>query len=199
MDQRTDSSSRLPSVPEGMSGLVRMAVEASMNRATEGIGPLKGAVAVAEEHRASAANDDEAVARLIRTHVRLAAASGFITGLGGIAALPVTLPAGVSGLYIIAARMVLGIAHLRGHDVQSEEVRSAVVVVLAGSASAEAAKKIGVRTARRLLTSAIRKRGWRFVPGLGGPVGGTVDAAACAAIARYADKVFSPPARVRRP
>lgn len=185
------SKSHLPALASDVPPLLRLAVDASINRAIGGVGPLKGAVAVADEHRRHAPDTEAAIARLVQTHLRLAAASGFITGLGGIAALPVTLPAGISGLYIIAARMVVGIAHLRGYDVESEEVRSAVVVVLAGSATAEAAKKLGAKAARRLVARALRRRGLRFIPGLGGPVGGAVDAAACATIARYAMKVFS--------
>ena len=59
-----------------------------------GGGPLSNAVQTAEEHLITAGGDREAaVQRLIATHVRLAAATGFVTGLGGFVTLPVTVPA----------------------------------------------------------------------------------------------------------
>ena len=60
-----------------------------------GGGPLSTSVQKAEEHLTTAGGDREAaIRRLIATHVRLAAATGFVTGLGGIATLPVTAPRG---------------------------------------------------------------------------------------------------------
>lgn len=102
-----------------------------------GVGPYRGAVEVAEEHLRDARDPEDAVRRLIRTHVRLAATSGFATSFGGFAAMPVTLPAGVTGLYVLGTRLSASIAHIRGYDVDSEEVRSAVMVTLLGSAGAE--------------------------------------------------------------
>ena len=50
-----------------------------------GVGPLSTAVETAEEHLITAGGDrEEAIRRLVATHVRLAAVSGFVTGLGGI-------------------------------------------------------------------------------------------------------------------
>lgn len=199
-----------PHVP----GAVRSALDAIVNGAIDGIGPMKGGVAVAEEHLRDAADTEEAIRRLVRTHLRLAGASGFVTGLGGLAVLPVTLPAGVSGLYLVAARMVVGVAHLRGYDVRSEEVRSAIVVCLLGSAGAEAAKRVGRSAAQRFLMASIHRmsatvllranRGLgvrlitragavnlgRAVPLVGGPVSAAADMAACRAIAAYARRVF---------
>lgn len=78
--------------------------------AIHGAGPLKGAEEVAEEHLAHYPDDREkAIKQLIATHVRLAAASGFVTGLGGVVTLPVTIPAALAGLYLLGARMSAGI------------------------------------------------------------------------------------------
>ena len=98
-----------------------------------GGGPLSTAVESAEQHLVTAMGDrEEAIRRLVATHVRLAAASGFVTGLGGIATLPVTVPASLAGLYIIATRMTAAIAHLRGYDVNDNRVRTALVMCLLG-------------------------------------------------------------------
>lgn len=186
-----------------------------------GAGPLKGAVEVADEHLMAAGGDrDEAIRRLIATHVRLAAGSGFVTGLGGIATLPVTVPAAMAGLYVIATRMSAGIAHLRGYDVDTEEVRSAILIALLGSAGTATLKRAGVEIGRKSTAAALhklpgrvlaelnKKVGYRLVtkagekgvvnlsklvPLVGGPIGATVDGLGCRTIATYALQTF--PAR----
>jgi hypothetical protein len=137
--------------------IIESALDGIIDRALTGLGPLKGAVAVAEEHRHPDREPEEAIEALIRTHVRLAGTSGFVTGLGGIAVLPLALPVGVGALYFVAGRMTAGIAHLRGYDVGSEEVRSAVAVCLLGSAGVEVVKQAGVKAGNRFLASAVRR------------------------------------------
>ncbi len=193
-----------------------------------GGGPLSPAVETAEQHLATAGGDrEEAIRRLVATHVRLAAASGFVTGLGGIATLPVTVPASMAGLYVVATRMTAGIAHLRGYDVETDEVRSAVLVALLGSAGATALRDTGVeigqrstaaalqRLPDRALTELNRRVGYRLVaragekgvvnltklvPLIGGPIGAAVDGVSCKTIAGYAMRTFAPvvPRRVVR-
>lgn len=183
-----------------------------------GGGPMKGAVEVADEHLLAAGGDrEEAVRRLIATHVRLAAGSGFVTGLGGIATLPVSVPAAMAGLYAVATRMSAGIAHLRGYDVRTEEVHSAILISLLGSAGAATLKKAGVEIGKKSTAAALnklpgkvlielnKKVGYRLVtkagekgvvnlsklvPLVGGPIGATIDGLGCRTIATYAMSVF---------
>lgn len=185
-----------------------------------GIGPLSTAVEGAEEHLATAGGDrEEAIRRLVATHVRLAAASGFVTGLGGVVTLPITVPAAMAGLYIIATRMAAGIAHLRGYDVETDEVRSAVLVSLLGSAGATVLRNAGIEIGQRSTAAALRRLpgrvlvelnkrvGFRLVtkagekgvvnltklvPLVGGPIGAAVDGVSCRTIAGYAMRTFTP-------
>ena len=185
-----------------------------------GVGPLSTAVETAEEHLITAGGDrEEAIRRLIATHVRLAAVSGFVTGLGGIVTLPVTLPAAMAGMYIIATRMCAGIAHLRGYDIETDEVRSGILVALLGSAGTAVLRNTGVqigqkstaaaleRLPARALTEVNKQVGYKlvskagekgvinltkFVPLVGGPIGAAVDGVSCRAIAGYAMRTFPP-------
>jgi hypothetical protein len=185
-----------------------------------GGGPLSAAVESAEQHLVTAGGDrEEAIRRLVATHVRLAAASGFVTGLGGIATLPVSVPASMAGLYIVATRMTAGIAHLRGYDVDTDEVRSAILVALLGSAGAGALRETGVEIGQRSTTAALerlparaltevnKRVGFRLVakagekgvvnltklvPLVGGPIGAAVDGVSCKTIAGYAMRTFTP-------
>jgi hypothetical protein len=65
-----------------------------VNLGVDGVGPVKSARVVAEECLVTSRGDVEAaVARAVKLHVRYATTSGAATGLGGFAALPVTLTA----------------------------------------------------------------------------------------------------------
>jgi hypothetical protein len=115
--------------------------------------------------------------------------------------------------------MSAGIAYLRGHDVTSEEVHSAVLVSLLGSSGAEVLKKAGVEIGRqstaagfarlpgRVLIEINKRVGLRLVtkagekgvinlsklvPLVGGPVGAAVDGIGCRTIATYALRIFEP-------
>lgn len=185
-----------------------------------GGGPLKGAVPIAEEHLLAAGGDrEEAVRRLVATHVRLAAVSGFATGIGGIATLPVSVPAAMAGLYILATRMSAGVAYLRGYDIGTEEVRSAILVTLLGSAGAGVLKNAGMEIGKQVTAATLQKIpaqvlveinkriGFRLVakagekgvlnlaklvPLVGGPIGAAVDGVSCRTIAAYAMRTFEP-------
>jgi hypothetical protein len=188
-----------------------------LDRGISGVGPFASAQQIAEEHRAVTRDAEQAIERLIRTHVRLAATAGFATSLGGFVALPIAVPAGVGGLYLIATRMCAAIAHLRGYDVQSEEVRGVITVCLLGSAGMEVLKNAGVQIGTKSATAALKrlpgkvlieinkKVGYRLVtkfgqrgvvnlgkliPAVGGVVGATVDGFGCRSIAGYAKSVF---------
>jgi len=84
---------------------------------------------------------DRAIQGVIDLHIRLASLQGFVTNLGGLAALPVTLPANVTGVAVLQTRMVAAIAHLRGYDLEDSRVRTALIMCLLG----------GEEMARRIL------------------------------------------------
>ena len=183
----------------------------------DGAGPFPGAARVAEQHLATSADPEAAIRRLVNTHVRLAAGSGFVTGLGGLVTLPLALPAGITGLYVLGTRMTAGIAHLRGHDIDSDEVRSVILLALLGASGSEALKKAGITASQKMLLGGVKKVpgpvlvkinqavGFRLVtkmgqkgvinlhkavPLIGGPAGAAFDAGSCRAIAGYAKKSF---------
>ena len=194
-------------------------VDRVLNVGVDRLGPFKGAAVVADEALASCRGDVErAVDHIIKTHVRLAGTNGFVTGLGGIAALPVTLPVGVGGYYLLGARLAAAVAHLRGEDLHSEHVRSAVLITLLGSAGTEVLKEAGVKIGTKGLAAALKrvpgrifidinkKVGFRLVtkgettgvinmgkliPLAGGPIGATIDVVSMRAVGRYARKNFA--------
>jgi hypothetical protein len=94
---------------------------------------------------------------VVRGHLKLAAAGGFVTGLGGFVTLPVALPANVVEFYVVATRMVASIASLRGYDIKQPEIRSAVLLTLVGADADDLLKKAGVLSTGRLANLAAQR------------------------------------------
>ncbi len=122
-----------PKVTEAAPHLTASFVHQALDRAIRGAGPLDSAAMAAErqldEHRG---DEQAAVKALIESHVRLAGAQGFLTNLGGLATMPVAVPANIGGLALIQCRLVAAIAHLRGYDLEDPRVRDAVLTALLG-------------------------------------------------------------------
>ena len=95
--------------------------------------------------------------KLIRRENAKSATSGFITGLGGILSLPLAIPANIASVLYIQIRMVAAIAHMGGHDLKSERVRMMVFMCLAGSATTDALKDVGIAMAQRLTEQTLNK------------------------------------------
>jgi hypothetical protein len=165
---------------------------------------------------------ESSIDALVRSHLRLAAAGGFVTSAGGFVTLPIALPANVFGFYVVATRLVAGIASIRGYDIARPEVRSAVLLSLVGADADDLLKKAGYASTGplanlavqrlpgpaliavnkaigfRLLTQFGKKSLTRFgkaVPLVGGVVGAGVDSFLLKRIADHARQEFPPKAR----
>ncbi len=114
-------------------GLTTSFVREALNRAIEGIGPLPGAAQAADKQLAEQhGNVDRAIHEVIENHVRYAGAQGFVTNVGGLVTAAVAIPANITGLALVQCRMIAGIAHLRGHDLDDPRVRNAILTTLLG-------------------------------------------------------------------
>jgi hypothetical protein len=128
--------------PALASGFVRQAFD----RAVDGLGPLRGAAEAADARLEKHDGDrTKAIRDVVDSHITLAGAQGFLTNIGGLVAMAVTIPANVSGLALVQAHMVGGIAHLRGYDLADPRVRNAVLACMLGADSVKSlikAKKL---------------------------------------------------------
>jgi hypothetical protein len=132
-------------------------VERLLDVGIDGRGRFDSAQAVADAARREHPDLERAVDAVVAKHVRLAAANGFVTGLGGFVTLPVALPANVVGFYAVATRMVAAVAVLRGYDVRQQGVRSAVMLTLVGADANDLLRKAGVPTGGRLASLATQR------------------------------------------
>lgn len=180
-------------------------VRAVLEKAIDGVGPLRSAAASADSKLVDAGGDVElAISKVVRLHVALAGAQGFVTNLGGIAALAVAVPANVAGVTLVQCHMIAGIAHLRGYQLDDPRTRNAILVCMLGEDSARSLLKseslpatpMGVATAaahdptlddliaKEVTTDLIARTAGRRavtlvgrrIPLLGGVVGGGSDA-----------------------
>ena len=203
-------------------GAATRMIERLMDVGIDGKGPFDSAQKVADIAIAEHPEADGAIDAMVRSHLKLAAAGGFVTGLGGFVTMPIALPANVLAFYLIATRMVAGIASARGYDIRQPEVRSAVLLALVGADSDDLLKKAGYAgTGRlanlaaqrlpgpallalnkgigfRLLNQVGKKSLTRFgkaVPLAGGVVGAGLDTYLLKRIADHARHEFPPKAR----
>lgn len=200
--------------------LVMSTLEWIADAGINGSGVLPSAQEVATDHLNDAANVDEAIDSIIAWRTTYAVGTGFVTGLGGIVAMPITIPAGLAASYAIGANTVAAIAHLRGYDIRSERVKTMILLCLIGQAGEEILKTAGITIGTKVFQNIInqisgkvlreinRKVGLKLVtkagekgvinlmslvPFVGGVVGGTFDGIFVHSCGEIAKKVFSQP------
>lgn len=215
-----------PRVAQAAPGVTSRAVLEALDRAIDGVGPLKPAVAAAEKHLAAQDGDVvKAIRAVVDSHVRLSGAQGFVTNIGGLTTAAVALPTNVLGLAVLQCRMIAGVAHLRGHDVTDPRVRNAILAAMLGDEGVTALTKkkvlpggpLALATAQVhdpalrtllatevgafLVAKVVGRRlitvAGRRVPVVGGVVGAGADGWSTRRAGRYAEKEFAAPRRRR--
>jgi|SRR5476649_88838 len=110
---------------------------------------------LAYHYRSISPDIHQAAESLITWESSKAATSGFITGLGGVVALPVTLPAGLTGLLFIQFRMIAAIAILGGHSPNDIRTGHLIYLCLGGSVAKELLHNAGLHLLRQLSSAAL--------------------------------------------
>lgn len=199
------------------SGIVSKVLEWTYARAINGFGGADSAYQLGKDYLNAKGTLDQQVDQLIKWQVTKAASSGFFTGLGGWAIMPFALPANIASVIYIQVRMISAIAHMGGHDIQSDQVKSIIYVCLLGNGTKEVFKEMGIKagqkfvkniienTSRKMLLSVnekvsvniASKLGSRTLSGLGkavplvgGIIGGSFDGSSTLIIGKVAKKMF---------
>jgi hypothetical protein len=134
-------------------------VDNLLDAGIDGKGPFDSAAKVAAGAlQKNSGNVEEAVDDVIKSHLKLAAAGGFVTSVGGFITLPISLPANVLGFYLIATRMTGAIASLRGHDLAQQQIRTAVLLTLVGADADDLLAKAGMVAPTGRLTNLAAQR-----------------------------------------
>ncbi|WP_228266649.1 EcsC family protein [Ornithinimicrobium ciconiae] len=129
-----------------------------MDVGIDGLGPLDSVARVVEEAlQDKGGHPEKAINKIVRSHIKMSAVGGFVTGVGGIFTLVVSLPANIIEFYVLATRMVGSIATIRGYDLERPEVRAAVLLTLVGADSQDLLSKAGVAGTGRLAQVAMQR------------------------------------------
>ncbi len=198
-------------------GKIMQALDWAYDKAINGVAGLDSASELAESHMKKNTTNKDIANSLIRWQNIKSGTSGFLTGLGGILTMPVTLPANITSVIYIQIRMIAAIAHIGGHDLKCDRVKSLVYACLAGNAAKEIVKDIGIIVGAKLTTNAIKgisgktimtinqKVGFRLItkfgekgainlgkaiPLVGGVIGGTFDCVTTNTIGNIATDIF---------
>ncbi len=198
-------------------GMIMKALDWGYDKAVNGVPGLDTAEVLADSYIRQGGTPVDQCNSLIRWQVAKAGTSGFITGLGGLLTLPVAIPANIGSVIYVQLRMIAAIAHIGGHDVREDQVRTLAYMCLCGSAAMDVAKDVGIQIGVKMTQAAIRrisgeslvrinqKVGFRLVtkfgekgiinlgravPILGGVVGGAFDGVATNTIGNVARNTF---------
>ncbi|MDE6555901.1 MAG: EcsC family protein [Duncaniella sp.] len=163
-------------------------------------------------------NPEEAIDDFIRTQKLKCATTGFMTGLGGLMTLPVTLPADMVSSLFIEMRLIAGIAMMRGYNLNDDKVKTTVYLCLVYNSIGDIVKKVGIEiveniTIKKLLPKLSREilkainhqvgfkmiakggvkapiKVGKMVPVIGGLIGAGWNWLEVSAYAGYAKKMF---------
>lgn len=129
MTQHTDAVA----VAEGLTADVYHQV---LDLAIAGRGKLPGAKHTAKQLLVKHNDAEAAIRAMVNSHIAMAGGQGFATNWGGFLVALVTIPANLAASSFLQARLVAGIAHLRGYELDNPRVRTAILMIMLGPGSA---------------------------------------------------------------
>ena len=173
-------------------GVVAQKIQSLMRRIVDdGVGPLAGSTTHADERLTRARSDgrteeearEVAIDRIINESIAKAGLTGFTTGLGGLVTMPISVPAGISGNFMlglgkqVAQRAVmpgawLSIRAIPGYLVNGVGVRAGYLLIV----------RYGTSKGAALL--------YKSLPLIGGVVSGALDGTFTKAVGAAAKKAF---------
>ncbi|MGI2107894.1 EcsC family protein [Shewanella frigidimarina] len=126
------------------------------DKAINGVAGLDSASELAESYMNKGGSKLDMANSLIRWQNTKAGTSGFVAGLFGALIMPVTIPANISSVMYVQIRMIASIAHIGGHDLKDDRVKTLIYACLAGNAAKDILKDIGIVVGTKLTTNAIK-------------------------------------------
>ena len=196
---------------------IMQALHWTYDKAVNGVAGFDSAEDMANDYLKGSGSLHDKANSLIRWQNTKAATSGFLTGLGGVLVMPITLPAGLASVMYVQIRMIAAIAKMGGYDLQDDKVKSLVFACLAGDAAKDVLKDVGIVMGSKMASNALKnisgktltainqKVGFRLItkfgekgvinlgkaiPILGGVIGGTLDSTTTNLIGNIARNTF---------
>ena len=131
-------------------------IDWTYDKAVNGVTGLDSASELAADYMKQGGSRIDQANSLIRWQNTKAGTSGFLTGLGGIIIMPVTVPANIASVMYVQTRMIAAIAHMGEHDLNDDRVKSLVYVCLTGNAAKDIIKDVGIVIGRKFTENLIK-------------------------------------------
>ena len=186
-------------------GIIAKTLDWAYSKAVSGFTGVDSAYDLGNSYLAQQGSLEAQVDSLIKWQVAKAATSGFVTGLGGVMIMPLTVPANIASVIYVQIRMIAAIAYMGGHDIREDRVKSLIYICMVGNGAKELLKDMSVKAGERLAakiaekvsTNIASKTGQKSVtslgkavPVLGSVVGGSYDAITTRVVGKVAKKIF---------
>ncbi len=198
-------------------GMIMKLLDWAYARSLSGMGGVDSAIELAETYLKKEGTLDHKINSLINWQTSKAGTSGFITGVGGLATMPFTLPANIASVIYLQIRMISAIAYMGGYDLKDDRVKTAVYICMVGNGAKELLKNISIKAGEKLITHLLtdisaktilyvnQKVGYKLlvklsekglsnlgkiVPVAGGIIGGSIDAVTTKVVGKMAKKIF---------
>lgn len=122
----------------------------------DGIGPMVGSRAYAQDRLRQSDDDAEAAAkRVLKESVAAADSHDFASAIGEMAEIKGPVPTEVAGIAVINARMVGAIAELRGWDTDDPHVQSIVLMLVSGTSAPVSARAVTTLLGNKMTTNTV--------------------------------------------
>ena len=186
-------------------GIIAKTLDWAYSKAVSGFTGVDSAYDLGNSYLAQKGSLEDQVDSLIKWQVAKAATSGFVTGLGGVMIMPLTVPANIASVIYIQIRMIAAIAYMGGHDIREDRVKSLIYICMVGNGAKELLKDMSVKAGERLVAKIAEKVSaniasktgqmsvtslGKAVPVLGSVVGGSYDAITTRVVGKVAKKIF---------
>jgi uncharacterized protein (DUF697 family) len=102
-------------------------------------------------------NDDERVDSLIFHESSKNSLQGFITGLGGLITIPVTIPSDIAGSWFLQTRMVTALAIIYGNDPDEEAIQTIIFACILGEQALKVFREPTIKVVEKLTIKEISK------------------------------------------
>lgn len=101
---------------------------------------------LADEYVEKYGRTEKAIGKMVSNQRLKCTATGFVTGLGGLVTLPITIPADIASSLYIEIRMIAAVAAIRGYDINSDEVKTLVYLCIVGNSVGDVLKQAGIKS-----------------------------------------------------
>jgi hypothetical protein len=108
---------------------------------------------------------------LILWHTLAAAGTGFVSGLGGLITMPITIPTDVAATLVIQLRLAIAIAARCGYNPHDERVRAFCLVCLCGNAASDALRGVGIKVGTSFAKQGVGKVSGKVLAEINAAVG----------------------------